>query len=342
MGGNLVSLQYAEAEMGKGRPRAEVAGELGLTDKALKAKLERWRKAGRSSRPTIGDVLELPVRPFAVPVAQLAQPTEGTAVRAVVYGDRQVPFHDPQAFAILLKVIGEVKPHIVLNMGDEVDCWQISDYERDPVREGSLQDDLDLAREQLAQVGEEAKDAAKWYLEGNHEDRLRRCIWKMPGASSQLPKLRVFQETMTLPYLLQLQGIGWRYVESDKQSRTPILPKLISIHGHQLKGSITVEGATARKAIQKYGRSVIVGHHHRACQVVRRDHNGQAFGIETGCLCLLDGQPYGVDFNWQQAVTVIEWSKNHKVMAVQQVMIRDGNALWRGTSIVAPGAKRIA
>jgi hypothetical protein len=26
-------------------------------------------------------------------------------------------------------------------------------------------------------------------------------------------------------------------------------------------------------------------------------HNGQAFGIEGGCLRLLDGQPYGVDFN---------------------------------------------
>lgn len=335
-------LDYAEAELGKGRTRGEVASELGMTDAALKSKLQRWRAAGRSSRPTVSDILELPVRPFAVPVAQVAQSLDNTAVRAVVYGDRQVPFHDPKAFAILLKVIGEVKPHIVLNVGDEVDCWQISDYDRDPTRQDSLQDNLDLAREQLAQVTEEAKDAAKWFLEGNHEDRLRKAIWRMPGAAAQLPRLRVFQQVMTMPYLLQLDGIGWTYVETDRQSRTPILPKLISIHGHQLKGSTTVEGASARKAIQKYGRSVIVGHHHRACTVVRRDHNGQSFGIETGCLCLLDGQPYGVDFNWQQAVTVIEWSKNHKVMAVQQVMIRDGNALWRGTSIVAPGAKRIA
>lgn len=288
------------------------------------------RPAQRVSKPTINDILDLPPRPFAVPLARVARATDGKAVKAVVIGDTQVPFHDPAAMQIARGIISAVDPDILLHMGDHNDCWQISDYDRDPNREGSLQDDIDVAKEELHQLAQCAKKARRVLLEGNHEDRLRRLIWRLPGGAIELAKLRVFKQTMTWPYLLGLDEIGWEWIETDRQSRTPVLPKLISIHGHQLKGSTTVEGANARKAIQKYGRSCIVGHHHRACFLGRRDHNGQTFGIETGCLCLLDGQPYGSDFNWQQAVTVIDWTRDHRIMNVQSVMIRDGRALWRG------------
>jgi hypothetical protein len=314
--------------------RAELAASLGKSEKGLKSALERYRRRAPGAKPKdIHDVLELPPRPFAVPIARNTVKTDGKAVRAVVIGDRQVPFHDPAAMAVARGIIKDVKPHILLDMGDGLDCWQISDYDSDPHREGTLQDDIDAEKIEMHQLADAAPNAERWRLEGNHEDRWRKMLWRLPGATQQLNKLRVFQQTMTIPYLLGMDESGWRYVPTDKQSRTQVLPKLITIHGHQLQGSTTVEGANARKAIQKYGRSVVVGHHHRACVLARRDHNGQSFGIETGCLCLLDGQPYGVDFNWQQAVTVIEWTKDHKVMAVQQVMIRDGVALWRGTQI---------
>lgn len=288
--------------------------------------------------PSIKDVhdfIDIPPRPFQVPIAKGATATPGKPFKAVVIGDRQVPFHDPKAEAVAIGIVKDVKPDVVLDMGDATDCWQISDYDRDPNRMGTLQDDLDQSRAILHRLAQAAPKARRVLLEGNHEDRLRRMIWRLPGTAAELARLRVFQQTMTWPFLLGLGEIGWEWVPTDEQSRATILPKLITIHGHQLRGSISVEGAAARKAIQKYGRSVVVGHHHRACIVTRRDHNGQTFGIETGCLCLLDGQPYGTDFNWQQAVTVFEWTANRKVMAVTQVHIRDGRALWRGTELAA-------
>lgn len=322
--------------------RSDLAKSFGVTDSLLKSALQRYRLRVQAptvvvpgARKDIHDILDLPPRPFAVPVPRVAQNLDGKSVRAVVLGDRQVPFDDPAAFAVALGIIADVQPHILLDMGDATDCWQISDYDSDPMRQNSLQADIDASRERLQQMAVVAPNAKRVLLEGNHENRLRRTVWGMKGAEAQLAKLRVFQRTMTWPYLLGLDEIGWEWVSDDKQSRTPVLPKLITIHGHQLTGSTTVEGANARKAIQKYGRSCVVGHHHRACVLARRDHNGQSFGIETGCLCLLDGQPYGVDFNWQQAVTVIEWTADHKVMCVQQVMIRDGRALWRGREILS-------
>lgn len=332
-------LGWAEQELRAGRSKAEVAADLGQSYGQLDGALTRFRRRIKSVVPqtpgSVHDFLELPPRPFEVPIPPAATKLDGQAVRAVVIGDRQVPFDDPQAFAIALGIIKDVKPHILLDMGDATDCWQISDYDKDPVRVTHLQDDIDMSRQRFAQLSDAASQARRVVLEGNHETRLQRLIWRLPGAARELPRLRVFQDTMTWPYLLGFKDIGWNYVPTDLQSGTPVLPKLISIHGHQLKGTITVEGGAARKAIQKYGKSVILGHQHRAAIIARRDHNGQSFGIETGCLCLLDGQPYGRDFNWQQCVTVIEWTKDHKVMAVQQVMIRDGRAMWRGEQLSA-------
>lgn len=344
MGRSLSDEQLVDAaqRIRAGEKRADIAYQLGETDGSLKAALQRWREragVGRVAPRDVSDILTLPIQPFAVPIARNAAPAAGKAVSAVILGDRQVPFHDPAAVAVARSIVKDVNPDILLDMGDGLDCWQISDYDTDPSREGSLQDDIDAEKVEMHQLAQCAPKARRVRLEGNHEDRLRRLIWRLPGAARQLTQLRVFRDSMSIPYLLGVEESGWEYVPTDKQSRASILPKLIAIHGHQLKGSTTVEGANARKAIQKYGRSCIVGHHHRACVLARRDHNGQSFGIETGCLCLLDGQPYGVDFNWQQAVTVIEWTKDHKVMAVQQVMIRDGRALWRGTDLVSTGAK---
>jgi hypothetical protein len=283
-----------------------------------------------TQRPRLSQVIDLDPAPFAVPIAKALPPIRRQPLKAVVFGDTQLPYHDPKCLAVVEGIIAAEQPDILLHMGDMVDCFQISDYDRDPNRLTSLQDDIDASRTYLHRWAQLAPQARRVLLEGNHEDRLRRVIWNLPGTASELARLRSFQQAMTWPNLLGLDEIGWEYIPGGAQSRTPVLPKLISIHGHQLGGSTVVEGGTARKAIQKFGRSVIVGHHHRACVIARRDHNGQAFGIESGATCLLDGQPYGQDWNWQQAVTVIEWSEDRTVMTVNQVLVRDGRALWRG------------
>lgn len=278
----------------------------------------------------IHDILDIPPRPFAVPVAKATPPKKAQPIRAVVIGDLQVPYHDPEAVGIAESIITDVGPDILLHLGDQNDAYDLSDYDRDPARKESLQDEIDQSRAILHRFAQLAPKARRVLLEGNHEDRLRRTIWKMPGASSALARLKLFQQTMTWPSFLGLEEIGWEWIPTDRQSRTEVLPKLVSIHGHQLSRGTVVESGMARKGIQKYGRSVIMGHGHRACVVTRRDHNGQSFGIEGGCLCMLDGQPYGVDFNWGQAITVIEWTLDRRLMHVDQILLREGRALWRG------------
>ncbi|HSE45383.1 MAG TPA: metallophosphoesterase [Gemmatimonadales bacterium] len=289
--------------------------------------------------PTVKDVHdylpELPPKSFAVPIPKAAAPVAGKPFRAVVFGDSQIPFHDPACLAVVEAVIKDVQPHALVHVGDVIDAYEVSDYDKDPARLGTLQKDINATRAKLHQWAQLAPKARRVLLEGNHEDRLRRAIWRIPGAAHAITRLDDFQRAMCWPSLLRLDEIGWEWIPTAEQSQAQILPKLIVIHGHQVSGGTVVEGGMARKAIQKFGRSAILGHGHRASVLARRDHNGQTFGIETGCTCLLDGQSYIVDPNWQQAVTVIEWTANRRIMAVTQVHIRDGRALWRGTELAA-------
>jgi hypothetical protein len=76
---------------------------------------------------------------------------------------------------------------------------------------------------------------------------------------------------MTWPAFLGLEDIGWEWIATDRQSRTEVLPKLVSIHGHQPSRATVVESGMARKGIQKYGRSVTMGAWPSGVRHPRRD-----------------------------------------------------------------------
>lgn len=109
-----------------------------------------------------------------------------------------------------------------------------------------------------------------------------------------------------------------------EQSRTSILPKLITKHGDR----VTKWSAMSGKAEwEKYGHSGISGHTHRLGQFFHQDHNGTATWSELGCTCLLN-PPYGTDFDWQQGLGVLRWSKDYKLLHTDLVSMRDGSALY--------------
>jgi len=270
------------------------------------------------------DVLDCPPRPFEVPFPLMASSRDGKPLTAVVYGDTHYPFHDDRALKIVKAIIKDVKPDIIVNVGDLVDAWQISSFDKDPSRTDSLQDNIDAARQHLHELSQLAPKAVKVYLEGNHENRLTRAIWKMDGAAREFAKLRNFQSAMAWPALMDTEAMGWKFIGGREQSRTPVLPKIITKHGTVVR---KFSGMTAKGEWEKYGASGISGHTHRLGHFFHRDHNGTARWIETGCTCLLD-PPYGVDFDWQQGLVIMGWSADRKLMDEHLVSIRDGATLF--------------
>jgi predicted phosphodiesterase len=275
-------------------------------------------------------VLDVPVRPFGVRVPAPPAPKPGNVFTALAYGDSHIPFHDPAALKLVQAVAKDLKPDVLIHMGDLVDAWQISRFDKDPTRNDSLQDNIDEARQHLAEMALVVPKSRRILLEGNHENRLTRLIWGLFGAARELPKLRLFTQHMTWPTLLELDAIGWEWVGDREQTKTSLLPRIIAKHGTVVR---KWSGATARGEWEKYGRSGVSGHTHRLGDFLHRDSNGVARWLETGCTCLLD-PPYGTDFDWAQGCAVLTWSGDRHVMSAEVLSFREGRVLWRGQEIV--------
>lgn len=302
---------------------------------------EAYRNANRDFySSTFADLeagpLDVPVRPFPFTRRQPANARKGKFLSAVLYGDSQVPYHDPRALDIVLRVIADVNPNVVVHMGDLVDCYTISDFSKNPKRVLTLQDEIDEAREWLALQVHTAPDAEHYLLEGNHEDRLRRLLWKLPDVTRQLMSLRAVEHVTTWPVLFDLESLGIKWVPTHLQSRTPILPKMILKHGTIVR---KWSGWTAKGEWERYGKSGASGHTHRKGVFYHRDHNGNHFWIETGCTCSLD-QDYAVDPDWQQGCVVLHIHQETGAYHIEDVYIHEGTAVWRDRMLEAAGCWR--
>lgn len=297
------------------------------TNEALDAVLQQPANKG-----SIKGVLSLPVRPFEVPLPAPALSNKASSLKAVVFGDTHIRYQDEDALAIVEAVIEREKPSIIVHIGDLIDAGMISlKFAIDPTRLETLQDDIDMARVKLHQWAQLAPKAQRWLLEGNHEQRLTRLIWNLEGAARELPRLRIFQKHLTWPSLLGLDSIGWNWVSSEDQPRDDILPKLLVKHGDVVR---KFGGWSAKEEWGRTGRSGVSGHTHRANIWRHKDYNGQATWTETGCTCRYD-VPGARNPDWQQAVTIYEWSEDRSLMDVRQISIRDGRAMWNGQELTA-------
>lgn len=330
-----------EAAVEVGANRDVIARRVGCTFKQLdnflvtcrdeyRAALDTFNARQRALRELPGEIAQpvSAVRPFAVPVPKLAhaESPEGHAT-ALVFGDSHVPFHDPQALELVYAILSDLKPDFLVHVGDLVDCWQISRFDKDLMRSDTLQDSIDGARTILHQLAQIAPAAERWLLEGNHENRLQKAMWRTEGAGREVLRLEKVQQTLNWPHQLGLREIGWNFVEYGEQDDRQILPKMIVKHGTVVR---KWSGWSAKGEWEASGRSGLSGHSHRIGAFIHRDANGEASWLETGCTCLLKA-PYGTRrFDWNQGLVVLEWSKDRRVLEHDIVRFRDGRALWRG------------
>lgn len=245
---------------------------------------------------------------------------------ALIYGDTHIPFHDDQCLATVKALIKDVKPGILLHMGDLIDAWQISKFPKDPTRKESLQRDINLAANHLNEMIACAPRRCRgYYLEGNHEDRLTRAIWGMSDSAKEIAGLDNFQQYINWPSILSKAGMSrrWRFVEAPDQSRTEIIPNLITKHGTRVT---RWSAHTAKAEWMSYGKSGLSGHTHRLGQFFHRDHNGTHMWAETGCTCDLNPK-YTLDPDWHHGILVVTYTDDW--FHTELVYIENGEARWR-------------
>ena len=234
----------------------------------------------------------------------------------VFLGDCHIPFHDPDTLANVYEFIKDFQPDHIFILGDWVDFKDLSKFEKEPDDRFRLQKDLDLSSNYLADLRSITPKSHIVFMAGNHEDRLRKWIWRNPDVAG----LR----SLSIPELLDLDNLRIEYCGYGE---------LYDHHGFIVKHGDIVRkysGMTARAEMEKVGKSGISGHTHRLSSYFRRTMDGTMVWYECGCLCELN--PEWVHYpDWQQGFAVAWFEKAGNRFFVNLIPIIKSRFIFNGT-----------
>lgn len=237
----------------------------------------------------------------------------------LVIPDLHYPYHDPQFINLITKLIEKIKPDGVVQLGDFVDWYQISSYDRDPSRLSDIVEDISLYAAQLDIWEKVLPEGSEWrQLEGNHEDRLRRYVWRkapeLHRAIKSIPEMLRFAERNKRGKSL------FRYFGTQGGWKACRIGDVALFHGHFFNEH------TASKMVQRYGSKAIQGHTHRY-QVVS---NGDLWAVTLGHGSNEAETAHSpVPPMWQQALgvlTVDAQGRGH----FEGILVDRGSCVFRG------------
>ena len=164
--------------------------------------------------------------------------------RILFVPDCHVPFHDTKAFDLMLRAAKSFRPHVVVVLGDFLDCYSVSQHDKNPERVGQLSSEIHAGRMALAKLKQFGSQ--HHYIMGNHEDRLERYLAVNAPAVFSL---------MKVSELLRLKETGWTFTPYKRSYK---LGKLHITHDTGTAGQ-----NAARQSMEVFGGSTIIGHTHR-------------------------------------------------------------------------------
>lgn len=232
--------------------------------------------------------------------------------RYLILSDIHIPGHCERT---LMAAVKEAKRRgvcgVILN-GDFVDYHELSSHEQDPSA-ARYQRETELAVNFLSWMRSQFTKQDYFYLEGNHEMRLKRYIISRASALYGKDGKSISVETE-----LKLNQFGVEYIKDKRSAR---LGDLGLYHGHEFAG-----GGGANPAKWLYGKThsdSACGHLHRTDSHQHRNAIGEVVSVWTiGCCCILN--PRWLPFNaWNNGVAFVELYKDHSY-TFDNLRIRDG------------------
>jgi hypothetical protein len=240
--------------------------------------------------------------------------------------DEHFPFQDNRAREVALQIVEDFEPDLLVCGSDGIDFYSISKFDKDPKRSFNIQDEINAWKAGMREWVSAAPDARRVFIPGNHEDRLRRYIWRHPEM--------VGLEALQLHNVLGLDLMG---IESEEmvigenygQSEVEIGPVVIK-HGTTVRkhSAYTARGEMEREF---YGVPVLfTGHTHRGGTHMATTRQGLVRAYE--CFCLCDINPSYVNSpNWQQGIAIA--TIYGTLVQVEAIPIIESNgikrAVWR-------------
>lgn len=213
--------------------------------------------------------------------------------RVMVVSDLQLPFVDEPLYKAMLAFADDFRPHDFIWNGDILDCYEISDFDKNPRRAFGIDTEIEMAKSALYDVSKRLSldDGKQWFIMGNHEQRLERYIARHAPAIDGLVK--------SLDEALELDEMCAGWVPYGKHID---YLGMIFTHGNFVS---QFSAYTARKHADRYRSSGANGHTHRMGSYSYRDGASRSHTwYEMGCLCRLDLEYTRGIPNWQQGFLV--------------------------------------
>jgi len=234
-----------------------------------------------------------------------------------IISDTQIPFQDESALKITREFIRGIQPTHLYIIGDWGDFYAISSHARDPSRVSKLSEEI---KEQVGELEKFVKvipNAKRIFIEGNHEDRLRRYLWHTAPELKDIGGL-------TIPELLHLSELGFEHVAYPYGKFHNKYESFFLMHGDVARRH---SAYTARAMMDRFGVSGINGHTHRLGTYYRRDVTGPKVWLENGCLCLLE--PGWTAYpDWQHGFTLVHVDRDR--FHAEQIPIIGGKFMYGG------------
>lgn len=236
-------------------------------------------------------------------------------IRKAKDGERIISLADTQGIFVDLKALGAVEdfmrdfqPHHIFYNGDNIEFYPISSFNQNPARQFTIQDELDFTGDMLDRHKKMVPKAKQHWLDGNHEERFLRYLWKQASALASL-------DDMNMSAKLKLEK---RHVTYTPYSGHINYLGLLVTHGDRLRQH---SSWTAKAMSERFRSSGLSGHSHRLGAYYWTGVKGPQVWYEQGCLCRLDPE-YEAHPNWQHgfAYGIVHNNKVH----IQLVSIFDG------------------
>lgn len=247
--------------------------------------------------------------------------TAGGVKSLVIFNDVHIPFHHKQGCQNVLQFCEDMQPdHVVIN-GDFLDCYSVSIFPKEPGMP-NLQSEIDEGAAFLKDLRRRCPDAEMDYLEGNHEERLKRLVKQQHS----LYGLRA----LTIPSLLGLDKLNIRYHAYKHPVNFGARGILTVVHGHK----VSKHSAYSAKAhlLDDGYQNVIIGHTHRMGFYYHDGHMGRRRAYENGGLFDKQKLDYVVGPNWQMGFCVVYLREDDPdFLQVHPIEMTDsGSFVWNG------------
>lgn len=201
--------------------------------------------------------------------------------RVLRLSDIHYPFHDERALDAAINYGIKLDPTILLLAGDIVDLLDFSKHPKLD-RKKHLADEMVIVAEQLEQFRQAFPKARIVWMEGNHEQRLKRYVMEKCPELAEVPGMELLGFVCRYGGPEAIRGVEW--VDDCRTVRTG---NLAHLHGHEFRGGGGVN--PARWLYLRTGESAMVGHFHRTSEHSEPNLSGKQIGAwSTGCLCTLN------------------------------------------------------